>query len=125
MPQMLVPAAEVVDGQVILARAVQPVEQVADVGLAPGRADPVRRVPLQGVDLDRRVELARLLCQPQLVPGVAVDLALGMLGRRLGTVGRVRVTADLQLQDLQVGAVARLEEVVEYLIALRARVLDQ
>jgi len=45
--------------------------------------------------------------------------------RRLGAVGRLRVAADLDLEDLQRRAVVGLEEVVEDLRALRFNVVDE
>src|ERR1700728_1372433 len=57
-----VPAADVGDAQVMLAGALEPGDDVADVGLGPDvLADPAGRAPLQGVQLAGRVAPDRRL----------------------------------------------------------------
>src|SRR6202042_2766420 len=110
----LVPATEVVDGQAVGRCAVQPADQVVNSGGGPeAAADPAGRTPGQPVQLDVRVQRLGLLHQPPVVSGAAVDGAGRVLDARLRTVRGVGVAADLHLEDLQVRAVTRLEQVVE------------
>ena len=77
------------------------------------------------VQLDVGVAGLGRLHQRPLIPDVAGDRAAGVLDAGLRPVGGVGVAADLHLQDLQVGAVAGLEQVVVDLLLLRGRVVGQ
>jgi hypothetical protein len=68
---------------------------------------------LQAVDLQAPVPFDGLTGDGQLVPGSAVDLSLVVLDARLGAGGRVGVPADLELEQLQGGADAGREQVVQ------------
>lgn len=125
----LVPAAQVVDVELVLGGAAHPVRQVADrVGGEEGVAaatDPAGRAPGEPVELDVGIAGLGLLREPPLVALVAVDHALGVLVAGLGAVSGVGVAACLDLEGLERGAVAGLEQVVEDLAALRLRIVDQ
>jgi hypothetical protein len=122
----LVPAAEVVDREVVPLRAVQPRDQVVDRVVGPEPAvDPAGRRPGQAVQADAGVARLGLFGEPELIARVAVDHAAGVLDRRLGAVGGVGVPADLQLQQLQPGSVTGFEEVVQDLRLLGRRVVRQ
>ncbi len=118
---------EVVDRQSVLPGTAQPGQEVVhEVGGEEGAvADPARRSPGQTHQLDVGVARLGLLHDPPLVAAVAVEVAaeVGVAGLR--PTGGVGVTADLHLEDLQGGAVAGLEQVVEDLAPLRFRVVDQ
>ncbi len=120
----LVPTTEIVDRQTVGLGTAEPRDQVVDRIRRPEpAADPARSGPRQSVQLDVGVAGLGLLHQPELVTRVAVDDAARMFDRRLRAVGRVRVAPDLDLEDLQVGAVVRLEQVVEDLTLLRSRIV--
>ncbi len=125
----LVPPAQVGDRQPALPRAAQPAQQVADVAAGEvGRAalaDQPGGRPLEPVQLDPRVAPHRLLGDGELIARVAVDRAQRVLDARLAAGAGVGVTADLQLEDLQRRAVARLEQVVQDLAALAGRVVHE
>ena len=102
--------------------------QVVDhvVGPEVAVADPAGRAPGERGQLDVRG------CGPWPAPS-ATTRSRGCSSRSAAGVpwlgsaprGGVRVAADLHLEDLHRGAVARLEQVVEDLAALRFRVVDQ
>ena len=123
----LVPAADVVDGQPVLLGAAQPGHQIVDHVLGPevAAADPAGRAPRERVQLDLRIAGLRLLHQPPLVAVVAVDRPARVLDARLRAVGGIGVSADLGLEDLERGAVAGLEQVVQDLAALRLGIVVQ
>ncbi len=120
-----VPAAEIVDGQAVAGGAAEPVHQVGDRGGGEERSEEPGRAPGQTVELDVGISGLRLRHQPPLVAAVAVEVAGRVFVAGLGAVGGVGVAADLDLEDLQRRAVARLEQVVEDLAALRLRIVDQ
>jgi hypothetical protein len=123
----LVPAAEVADVDAVALGAVQPGDVIVDHVLRPevAAADPAGRGPGQGDDADVRVAGQGLLAEPELVAHVAVDVPADVLVAGLGAVGGVGVAADLELQQLNRGAVAGLEQVVEDLGALWLGVVDE
>ena len=128
-PVVLVPAADVADRQAAFLGAPQPVDEVTHVGGAPdppGRvAGPGRGRPLQAVELDLRIAGQGLVGQPELIAGIAGQMALDRLHRRLGAIGGEAAPADLQLQHLQRRPVVRREHVVEDLRAFRLGIVDQ
>ena len=74
---------------------------------------------------DSGIALVRLLHQPPFVPAGCVMVRGGAHGAWLGAVGRVDIRADLHLEMLQRGAIARFEQIVENPAALGFGVIDQ
>ena len=124
-----VPAADVVDGQAVALRAVQPFDEVVDGVGGPegvgGSADPARCPPGQGGEFDGGVAGFGLGHQPPFVAAVAAQVGGGVHVRGFGAVGGVGVAADLDFEDLQGGAVAGFEQVVQDLAALWFGVVGQ
>ncbi len=89
--------------------------------------DPLRIGPGQAVENHPRVALAGLGHEPELVAaglGVRQLLASDRVGGFAAASG-ILATADLDLQMLEAGAEARLEEIIEDLAALRFRVVGK
>ena len=117
-PSAFVPQPDIVDVQPVhVARARQPLRDVhrSGVGERAGAAlrHPCGKAPAQRVQLNGRVAALGLAHQPPLVAPVVVLLVLHVHMRRLRALRRLCVTADLDLEDLQGGAEAGQEEVVE------------
>jgi hypothetical protein len=111
---------------VMLAGALEPGDDIADVGLRPDiLADPAGRAPLQGVQLDGRIALDGGAGDLPFVADVAVDLAGRGLDAGLGAVGAVGAGTDLQLEHLQRCAVAGAEQVVVDLVADRGGIVGE
>ena len=105
----------------------EPLNDVVDHLLRPvvAVADPGGRAPGQRGELNVGVARAGLLHEPPLVAAVVVLIGCGVAVAGLGPVGGVHVGPDLDLEDLDAGAVVGLEEVVEGLAALRLGIVDQ
>ena len=92
-------------------------------------ADPSRRAPLQRLNQNPRIALARFFHQPPLVTALevlglrVVELlaSAGMAGLR--AIRRINVATNLDFQMMQTGAEVWLEKVIQYLRALRLRVV--
>lgn len=110
-----------------VARAVQPRGVIPEVVRGPivAAADPPRHRPGQAEGLDARVARLGLLQHEPLVPPRAVEVAPRPHVGLLGALGGLRVAADLDLDDLQRGARAGLEEVVPDQLLRGRRVVDQ
>ena len=123
----LVPDADVVDVQPVhIARTGQPLGGVHRSGVGqrtgPALCHPRGEAPAQPVQLDVGVAALGLLHQPPLVAALVVLLLPDVHVRRLGTLGGLGVTADLDLEDVEGGAEVRDEEVVEDLLQVGAAV---
>ena len=108
-------------------RVLEPLNDVVDHVLRPvvAVADPGWRAPGERGELDVGVARLGLLHEPPLVAAVVVLVGSGMHVAGLGTVGGVHVCADLDLEDLDAGAVVGLEEIVENLAALGLGIVDE
>jgi len=95
------------------------------VGEVRAVADPAGNTPTESVRLQRGVALLGLPQQPDLVPSVTAEVAAEVLVRRLRAVRRLRVTADLHFQHMQVCTKVRLEQQVEDVRLLLWRVVDK
>src|SRR5579875_2755726 len=100
-----------------------PVQQIGNIIVRPerlrginigARLEPARSAPFQPIELDIGIAGFSLLHQPPLIAAMIVLIGAATHMAGLRPIRRIRIAADLDLENMQAGPIARFEEIIKY-----------
>src|SRR5690349_18742554 len=118
----------------------EPVENVIDIIMRPKlccigiwfiwinigrRFEPARGSPFEAIELDVWIARLSLLHQPPFVATVIILVSRCSLGTGFCPFSGIGITANLYFEYLQIGSIARFEEIIENLLLLSLWIVDE